>query len=196
LNVLITGGYGFIGSHVTNKFYKEGHRIVIIDNLSTGNPENVKVKHKFYKIDSEDSDCEKIFNASKFDIVIHLSEHINSKKTSTTEDIVSASNNSGLVNMLGLSEKRRVKKFIFASSAAVYGNAKELPVKEDAKPNPISPLGMSSYVKEYYCIKWGKIYDLNILCLRIPNVYGPDQEISGESGVITTFTNNIMGVFT
>jgi len=80
LNVLITGGYGFIGSHVANKFYKEGHRIVIIDNLSTGKAENVKVKHRFYKIDSEDSDCEKIFSAKKFDIVIHLSEHINLKK--------------------------------------------------------------------------------------------------------------------
>jgi len=192
LDVLITGGYGFIGSHVANKFYKEGHRIVIIDNLSTGKAENVKVKHRFYKIDSEDSDCEKIFSAKKFDIVIHLSEHINSKNTSTTGDIVSASNNSGLVNILGLSEKRGVKKFIFASSASVYGNAEELPVKEDAKPNPISPLGMSSYIKEYYCIKWGEIYDLNILCLRIPNVYGPGQEISGEPGVITTFTNNII----
>lgn len=91
-----------------------------------------------------------------------------------------------------MSEKRGVKKFIFALSASVYGNAEELPVKEDAKPNPISPLGMSSYVKEYYCIKWGEIYDLNILCLRIPNVYGPGQEISGEPGVITTFMNNIV----
>lgn len=80
MNVLIIGGCGFIDSQVANKFYKKGHRIVIIDNLSTGKPENVRVKHKFYKIDSEDRDCEKIFNASKFDIVIHLSEHINPKK--------------------------------------------------------------------------------------------------------------------
>ena len=103
MNVLITGGYGFIGSHVAEEFYKEGYRIFIIDNLSSGNSRNIRFKHSFYKLDIKDDKCREVFKNNKFDVVIHLAAQIN--VTNSLEDPYSdaSSNILGLINMLKLS---------------------------------------------------------------------------------------------
>lgn len=187
MNVLITGGYGFIGSHVAEVFFREGYHIYIIDNLSTGDPRNVKFKHVFFQLGIEDQRCRDIFRSNKFDVVVHLAAQIN--VASSIEDPYrdTMSNILGLANMLQLSAEYGVKKFVFASSAAVYGNNEEVPLREEAVPDPLSPYGMSKATGELYCSKWSKLYGLDTLCLRFSNVYGPRQGMLGEGGVVSSF---------
>lgn len=187
MNVLITGGYGFIGSHVAEEFFREGHRIFVIDNLSTGNSKNIKFRHTSYRMDIEDNRCREVFRSNRFDIVVHLAAQIN--VASSIEDPYrdTSSNILGLTNMLQLSAQYGVRKFVFASSAAIYGNNTDLPLDEADPPDPISPYGMSKATGELYCRKWSQIYGLSTVCFRFSNVYGPRQGVAGEGGVISIF---------
>lgn len=182
MKVLITGGYGFIGSHVAERFNKEGHQVYIIDNLSTGRRQNVSFKHRSYKYDIQDKRCSEIFRNNKFDIVIHMAAQGGKVQA---EDY--STNISGLVNMLQLSKEHNVKRFIFASTFTVYGKNMNLPLKEDYLCDPISPFGISKYAEELYCSKWYEIYGLNTLCLRMSVVYGPREGASDEGGKVSSF---------
>lgn len=192
MKILITGGCGFIGSHVADRFYKEGHKIYIIDNLSTGNIKNVEVPHKFYNLDIASKDCEDIFKTNRFDAVINLSAQVDVKTSIEAPFLDSKSNLLGITNMLYLSKKYGVNRFIFSSSAAVYGNTDHIPISEDAEINPISPYGMSKSVGEFYCKKWSEIYGLKTMCFRFSNVFGPKQGLKGESGVISIFMDRVI----
>lgn len=192
MRVLITGGYGFIGSHVADKYYKEGYEVFIIDNFSTGKKENISFKHKNYELSVDDPKCEEIFKSFRFDVVVHLAAQVSVAKSilNPMEDL--ETNVVGLVNILTLSQKYQVKKFIFASSAAVYGLNDHLPLKEEEGCKPISPYGISKWMGEEYCRKWKEIHDFDSICFRFSNVYGPRQNNEGEGGVISIFLNNIM----
>lgn len=192
MNVLVTGGYGFIGSHVAEIFYKEGHKVFIIDNLSTGDITNVNCKHKAYILNVEDKKCDEVFQVNKFDIVVHLVE--GNKENYPLEDSFkdTKSNVIGLVNMLELSVKHQVKKFIFSSSASVYGNKTDLPIKESEKCEPISPCGISKLIEEECCLKWKELYKLETLCFRISNVYGPRQGLIDKGGVVSLYIKNLL----
>ncbi|WP_438446797.1 NAD-dependent epimerase/dehydratase family protein [Gorillibacterium sp. sgz5001074] len=192
MRVLITGGYGFIGSFVAERFHKEGHQIYIIDNLSTGNPDNLQIPHKFYRLNVEDNKCEELFKSHKFDLVIHLAAQINVVHSLENPYLDTKSNVLGLASMLQLSEKYKVKKFIFASSAAVYGMNDNAPLLEAEACDPMSPYGINKWVGELYCRKWKEIYDLQTLCLRFSNVYGPRQGTVGEGGVVSIFMERAM----
>ncbi|MFD0962097.1 NAD-dependent epimerase/dehydratase family protein [Paenibacillus chungangensis] len=192
MKVLITGGYGFIGSHIADRFHKEGHDVVIIDNLSTGKREHVTFKHKNYQLSIDDPKCEEVYRSNKFDIVVHMAAQV-----SVTDSILhpardAEANVSGLINMLNLSRSFNVSKFIYASSAAVYGVQQHMPIKEDAECSPLSPYGMSKLVGERYAGKWTEWYGLDTLGFRFSNVYGPRQSVIGEGGVITTFLNRAL----
>lgn len=192
MNILITGGYGFIGSHVAEEFFKEGHRIFIIDNLSTGNSENIKFRHASFRMDIEDSRCREVFRSNRIDVVVHLAAQIN--VVSSIEDPYrdTSSNLLGLTNMLQLSAQYGVRKFVFASSAAIYGNNTDIPLDETDPPDPISPYGMSKATGELYCRKWSQIYGLSTICFRFSNVYGPRQGVAGEGGVISIFMERVV----
>lgn len=144
MRVLITGGYGFIGSHVADRYYKEGYEVFIIDDLSTGNRENITFKHKGYILSVKDPKCEEIFKSYQFDVVVHLAAQVSVAISllNPREDI--ETNVVGLVNILTLSQRYKVKKFIFASSAAVYGFNDHLPLKEEEISKPISPMELVS----------------------------------------------------
>jgi len=192
MRVLITGGYGFIGSHVAERFVQEGEEIFILDNLSTGRRSNIPFKHRSMIVSIEDSNCEKAFQTGRFDVVIHLAA-----QTSVAESVGNPrgdakSNLLGLTNMLALSHKFGVKKFILASSAAVYGANTQLPLTETDDCDPISPYGMSKWAGEQYCRKWQQLYGLETLIFRFSNVYGPRQGAGGEGGVISQFLNRAM----
>ncbi|TYP68633.1 NAD-dependent epimerase/dehydratase family protein [Paenibacillus methanolicus] len=187
MKVLITGGYGFIGSFVAERFHKEGYDVYIIDNLSTGSKNNVEFKHKSYLLAVEDRKCEEIFRSNGFDIVVHLAAQVDVVTSMENPRLDTKSNILGLSNMLNLSAKYGVKKFIFASSAAVYGLNDSLPIPEHAALNPISPYGMNKMLGETYCAKWKEIYGLDTLCFRFSNVYGPRQGRGGEGGVVSIF---------
>ncbi|MEO2073948.1 MAG: NAD-dependent epimerase/dehydratase family protein [Bacillus sp. (in: firmicutes)] len=192
MRVLITGGYGFIGSFVAEKFHNEGHEVYIIDNLSSGNKENVQFKHTFYQLNVEDQLCEEIFHANQFELVIHLAAQVNVGTSMENPYLDSQSNILGLVNMLQLANKYGVKKVMFASSAAVYGLNENIPLKEDALCDPLSPYGINKWVGELYCQKWNEVFGVATLCYRFSNVYGPKQGTVGEGGVISIFINNVL----
>jgi nucleoside-diphosphate-sugar epimerase len=192
MNILVTGGYGFIGSFVAEKFYREGHKVFILDNLSTGDKNNINFRHQSAILDVEHAGCEEIFRVNKFDIVIHLAAQAD-VTTSLENPVLDAKTNVyGLSNMLYLAKKYGVRKFIFASSAAVYGFNENIPLIEQETCNPISPYGLNKWVGESYCRKWSEMYNLETLCFRFSNVYGPRQSSSGEGGVISIFINNIL----
>lgn len=192
MKVLITGGFGFIGSHVAERYFKEGYEIFIIDDLSSGKKENITIKHKSYHLSVQDPKCEEIYKSYQFDIVIHLAAQVSVQKSIQNPLKDMEINLVGLVNMISLSKKYGVKKFLFASSAAVYGANEELPINEDANCNPISPYGISKWMGESYCQKWNEMYDFTSVCFRFSNVYGPRQSNEGEGGVVSTFLKNIL----
>ncbi|MEF2966822.1 NAD-dependent epimerase/dehydratase family protein [Paenibacillus sp. M1] len=192
MKVLVTGGYGFIGSHVAERFHKEGYEVFIIDNLSSGKIKNVNFKHRGYRLSVEDPKCEEIFRSNRFDAIVHLAAQVNVATSMENPRQDTKSNVLGLVNMLSLGSKYRAKKFIFASSAAVYGSGTETPLEETAPCEPISPYGMSKWVGETYCRKWGELYGLETVCFRFSNVYGPRQNSVGEGGVISIFADRVL----
>jgi nucleoside-diphosphate-sugar epimerase len=191
MNVLITGGYGFIGSHCVKKFFDEGHKIFIADNLISGDKANVIENHKGFVIDVCDTNCEKIFLENRIDIVVHLAAQINVKTSIENPVLDTSTNVLGLVNILKLSSKYKVKKFIFASSAAVYGNNSNIPLKESEQPKPISPYALSKLTGEMYCKLWKELYGLDTVAVRFSNVYGPRQGIVGEGGVVSIFMEGL-----
>jgi len=193
LNILITGGYGFLGTYVAERFIKNGHRITIIDNLSGVSDHKIELKHRFYKLDAADPKCIKIFESRNIDIVIHLSGHTAEK---TAEITCQPDNNTDftcLANMLCLAEKHKVKKFVIVSCSSIYGkpgSIKELPFRETDKLQPVTPSGMNNYIKEYYCRKWSELFKLKTLCIRASNIYGPGN--NKIKGVISAFIGNIL----
>lgn len=187
MKVLITGGYGFIGSFVAERFFKEGYQVFILDNLSSGNRQNIGFKHKAYILDVEDKKCDEVFKSNKFDVVVHLAAQINVVTSMEDPLLDSTTNILGLVNMLRLSSEYGAAKFIFASSAAVYGLNEQIPLLEDTTCDPVSIYGMNKLIGEHYCQKWHELFGLSTLCFRFANVYGPRQGSIGEGGVISTF---------
>lgn len=192
MKVLITGGYGFIGSHVAERFHQEGYEVIIIDNLTTGKKENVTIKHKSYLLSIEDPKCAEIFKSHTIDVVVHLAAQVSVAKSVANPTADAGANIVGLVNMLNFAATYGVKKFIYASSAAVYGMHEELPITEEMECAPISPYGMSKWSGELYCQKWERLYGLQTLGFRFSNVYGPRQDAIGEGGVISIFTNRLL----
>ncbi|WP_391572653.1 NAD-dependent epimerase/dehydratase family protein [Cohnella sp.] len=192
MKVLITGGYGFIGSHVAERFHKEGHDVYVIDNLKSGKRENISFKHKGYILSIADAKCAEVFRANKFEVVVHLAAQVSVMHSIADPVQDTEANVFGLVNMLNLSAEFGVKKFIYASSAAVYGYQDILPIREEAQCSPVSPYGISKLTGEIYSDKWEKLYGLSTLGFRFSNVYGPRQDGFGEGGVISIFLNQMM----
>ncbi len=193
MKVLITGGLGFIGSHIADKFHREGYDIFIIDNMIRGKKENFVHRHRFYELDVEDPRCEEVFKSNPFDLVIHMAAETDETCFRTKASCYSSTETNilGLINMLSLSVKYDVKKFIFASSASVYGNNRDFPSTEASETNPVTVAAVNKLMGEYYCSKWEELFHLETVCFRISNVYGPRQNPEG-GGVIAVYLNRIM----
>ncbi|MEO4054282.1 NAD-dependent epimerase/dehydratase family protein [Solibacillus sp. CAU 1738] len=172
-SILITGGYGFVGSVVARKLYEQGAEITIVDNCSTGNKRTVPFPHNAYEMNVEDALCETIFKQHKIDIIIHCAAQT-SVTTSMKDPIQdSYSNVFGVIRMLMWAQKYNVEHFVFTSSAAVYGDQLELPITEDRQLNPLSVYGMNKQIGEMYCERWQQFHNLPTLIYRFSNVYGP-----------------------
>ncbi len=186
--VLITGGAGFIGSHILDYFKEKGFFCAVVDNLSTGKIENTRNSDVFYNIDIRDEGkLMDIFKEHKFDFVIHQAAQVSVNKSinNPIEDL--SINIVGSLNLINLCKKFLVNKIILASTAAVYGEKNSLPIKESDELSPICPYGISKMAMEFYV----KCSGLNYGIFRYSNVYGPRQYQSAESGVISIFCNNI-----
>lgn len=193
MKILVTGGAGFIGSHIVDKYISIGHKVFIIDNLSSGFKKNLNKKAKFYKADIRDlSLMKKILNKEKPQIVNHhaaISEVVKSLKD---PHLTYETNILGTANLLLASGESGIKKIIFISTGgAVYGNPKKLPVKEDSLLKPLSPYAFSKYLGEKFVEFYSGVFGFDYLIFRYANVYGQRQNPKGEAGVISIFTDLI-----
>jgi len=190
--ILITGGAGFIGSWLTKMLINKGYRIIIVDDLSTGSKRNIPSKTIFYKIDVRNDKLENIFRKERPSFIIHLAAQTNAGYSVINPVFDANINVIGTLHLLRLAVKFKIKKFVFVSSAAVYGNNKNLPLKETGVPSPISPYGCSKINAENYIILFNRIYKLPYVILRLSNVYGPRQLDQGEGGVINIFSRTML----
>ncbi len=176
--LIVTGGAGFIGSHLTDKLVTLGHEVVVVDNLMLGKKEFVNKKAKFFKADIRDyKKLKKIFCGAE--AVFHLAADprlpVSIEDPITTHEI----NVTGTVNVLKAAQDNQVKKIIFSSSCAVYGD-QSLPIKEEYQPNPLSPYGLHKLIGEKYCQLFHSLYDIETVCLRYFNVFGPRKLPTGS----------------
>jgi UDP-glucose 4-epimerase len=193
--IVVTGGAGFIGSNLVKELEKE-NRIIVIDDLSTGNIQNIKNfidedRISFIKGSITDLNLlKKIFK--NVDYVFHTAA-IPSVPKSIKDPIKSNYINiNGTLNVLIAARDTNVNKVVYSSSSSIYGDTPKLPKKEDMKPKPQSPYAVSKLTGEYYCNVFTGVYDLPTICLRYFNVYGPNQNLSGEyAAVIPKFLKNI-----
>ncbi len=194
MKILVTGGAGFIGSNITDAYISAGHKVVIIDNLSSGKLHNVNKKAKFYQADIRDAKkISEIFKRERFDIVNHHAAQIDVRKSVLDPVFDAQVNILGTLNLLENCVKYKVKKFIFASSGGVmYGECGKTPPPETVPANPLSPYGVTKHTTEVYLNYYAVTYGLKYLIFRYGNVYGPRQDPHGEAGVVAIFIQRII----
>lgn len=192
MKVLVTGGAGFIGSHVIEELLKCRYNVVVIDNLDTGSRRNLPDKVQFYEMDLNDPQLESVFEQEMPDYIIHLAAQASVTKSMGDPYTDFMTNTVGTVRLLFLSEKFNVKKLVFASSAAVYGEPTYYPVDEKHATQPLSFYSLSKKSAENYIEFSTRNKGLNHCILRFSNVYGPRQNPDGEAGVISIFINRLM----
>jgi len=195
LKVLITGGAGFIGSHLVDHFLKTGCETVVFDNLFSGRIENIK-RHmnnkNFHLIRGDVRNSGDVEKAVKgVDVVCHLAAIVNIPLSIEDPLLVDEVNVKGTLNLLEASVKRNVKRFVYVSTCAVYGEAKYLPIDEEHSINPLSPYGASKLAAEHYCNVFHQIRGLQTVCFRPFNIYGPRQPSGPYGSVITTFLESL-----
>ena len=187
MKILITGGAGFIGSHLADALILKNHEVTIVDNLSSGTNKFIPADSEFIEMDIRDEKLISLFESHHFDVVYHEAAQtmvplsIQDPKFDAEENIV------GLLNVLEASRKTNVKKIIFSSSAAIYGDNSNLPLEENELPAPTSFYGLTKWMTERYLDLYHSLFNLNYTILRYSNVYGPRQGANGEGGVIYLF---------
>jgi len=195
MRVLVTGGAGFIGSHVVDALITRGDTVTVLDNLSSGKTDNLKTHLKnpaFQFIRGDIRDTRAVGNAlADADAVIHEAAIVSVPLSVKNPELVHSVNVEGTLNLLRASSDRGVKRFIFASSCAVYGEQKKFPISEDASPNPLSPYASSKLAAEKKCLTFHDEEGLETVCLRYFNVYGPRQSAGEYAGVMIKFLERI-----
>ena len=191
MRVLVTGGAGFIGSHLVDALIENNYSVAILDNFSTGKEANIERHLSSSGVHLIRGDVRKpedvrtaIDNA---DIIVHLAALIDTENSMGNPLDVNEVNIGGTLNLLHEAANRKIRRFIFASSTAVYGRAGELPIREDSPARPISPYAVTKLAGEEYCDMYARTFGLDTLSLRLFNVYGPRQSKNNYAGVITIF---------
>lgn len=192
MKTLVTGGAGFIGSHVVDRLLSNGHQVTIIDDLSTGKAENVAKSASFYRLSILDPNLDIVFRQEKPDMVIHHAAQINVQRSLKDPIHDLRVNVEGTLRLLELSRQYGVHKFIYASSAAVYGNPQYLGIDEAHPISPLSFYGISKYTPEQYIHVYSELYELKYTILRYANVYGIRQDPKGEGGVVSIFVDKVL----
>ena len=188
LKALVTGGAGFIGSHLVDRLLFEGFQVAIIDNLSAGKIQNLNSAATFYHADITQTAADEIFVREQPDLVFHLAARV-SVAGSAQHPVDNAEVNViGTLKLLEAARKIGLEKFIFASTGgAIYGDPEDNPCSEKTAVEPVSPYGLSKHVGEEYIALYHRLYRLNFTNLRYGNVYGPRQDPHGEAGVVPIF---------
>ncbi len=193
MKILVTGGAGFIASHISDAFINEGHQVFILDNLSTGFDKNINPKAKFIKADICDKHLSEFFEKEKFDVVNHHAAQMDVRRSVADPAFDANTNILGTINLLQNCVRTGVKKFMFASTGgAVYGEQTYFPADENHPTSPLSPYGISKLTMEKYLYFYRVQYNLNYTILRYANIYGPRQNPFGEAGVVAIFTSKLL----
>jgi UDP-glucose 4-epimerase len=196
MRIVVTGGAGFIGSHIVDQCLEAGHEVAIADNLWSeggGKKGNLNPKARFYHLDiTDEAGVDRLFDEVKPEVVYHeAAQH--SVSISTRHPKLDAQVNIlGLLNVLTNCTRVGTRKFIFASSGATYGTPVRLPIDEEVPQHPESPYGITKMVTEYYLRYWQQAFGLTYTALRYGNVYGPRQDPNGEAGVIAIFAQRFL----
>jgi len=193
MRIVVTGGAGFIGSHVTDRLIEEGHEVSIVDDLSTGKKKNINPKADFHKLDILSPKLERVFKKARPEVVVHHAAQMDVRRSVADPLFDGQVNILGTLNVLEQAVKIGTKRVIFASSGgAVYGDQETFPASEQHPVRPISPYGVSKLSAEHYLYYYLRTYGLQPASLRYGNVYGPRQDPFGEAGVVAIFALKLL----
>jgi UDP-glucose 4-epimerase len=192
---LVTGGAGFIGSHVTDILLANGYEVTVIDNLVSGNREQVAKAATFHEMDITEDRAAQLVRESGFDVICHLAAQIDVRKSVADPAYDSHVNIGGTLNLLEAVRQsgKRSTRFIFSSTGgAVYGDLVVPPTTEESPKDPQSPYGTAKLSVEYYMGYYARVHSVNVVALRYSNVYGPRQDPHGEAGVVAIFCSRLL----
>ena len=193
MRIVVTGGAGFIGSHVADRLIEEGHEVSIVDDLSTGKKKNINPKAEFHKLDILSPKLERVFKKARPEVVVHHAAQMDVRRSVADPLFDGQVNILGTLNVLEQAVKIGTKRVIFASSGgAVYGDQETFPASEQHPVRPISPYGVSKLSGEHYLYYYQRTYGLQSASLRYGNVYGPRQDPFGEAGVVAIFALKLL----
>lgn len=193
MKILVTGGAGFIGSHVVDAYLGEGHEVVVADNLITGRKKNLNPDAKFVELDIRDESISDLFDAEQFDVVNHHAAQMDVRKSVEDPGYDAEVNVLGSLNVLENCVRTGVQKCIFASTGgAIYGEQDYFPADEEHPQRPLSPYGITKLSLEKYLYYYHQIHALDYFVLRYANVYGPRQNPHGEAGVVAIFARKLL----
>ena len=193
MKILVTGGAGFIGSHVVNTYINTGHDVIVIDDLSSGEKKFINPKANFYQLNIHAPEVRTILEKEKITVINHHAAQISVSKSFANPLFDANSNIIGTLQLLQNAVSLGIKKFVFASTGgAMYGKQKSFPASEEHSCQPLSPYGIAKLCAEnyinYFCMQHG----LNTTILRYSNVYGPHQNPHGEAGVVAIFCQRLI----
>jgi len=192
MKALVTGGAGFIGSNLVRLLAEQSHDVVVLDNLSSGHLENLEGFSRVKFIEGDIRDAAVLDKAMEgVDVVFHLAASVGNRRSLENPLLDSDVNVLGTLRLLESARKRKVNKFVYSSSAAIFGELKYLPIDEDHPLEPDTPYGVSKLAGEKHAMCYSKVYDMDIICLRYFNVYGPNQRYDAYGNVISIFANRL-----
>jgi UDP-glucose 4-epimerase len=193
VKILVTGGAGFIGSHVVDAFIAAGHRVAVLDDLSTGKPAQVNREAKLHVLDLRSDRLAQVFESERPEVVAHLAAQAAVRRSVDDPVFDAGVNILGSLNLLDCCRRFGVGRFIYSSSGgAGYGDTAVLPTPEDHPTHPASPYGITKVAVEMYLSAWAPLYGISGISLRYANVYGPRQDPEGEAGVVAIFCHRLL----
>jgi len=193
MRILVTGGAGFIGSHIVDTYINAGHDVIVVDDLSTGKRENLNPKARFVQVDIQDPTVRQLIVQEKIEILNHHAAQMDVRRSVADPLFDARVNILGMLNLLEGAREAGVKKILFASSGGtVYGEQETFPAPEDHPTRPICPYGVSKRTGEHYLYFYNVEYRIPYIALRYANIYGPRQDPHGEAGVVAIFTLRLL----
>jgi len=193
MNILITGGAGFIASHIADAYIAEGHNVIIVDDLSGGYLENINPKARFYQLDIRSEKLDDVFQKEKINAVNHHAAQMDVRRSVADPKFDASVNVLGGLNLFECARKHQVKKILFSSTGgAIYGEQDYFPADEEHPMRPLSPYGITKLCTEKYLFFYKAVYGIDHIILRYANVYGPRQNPHGEAGVVAIFCSKML----
>ena len=193
MKILVTGGAGFIGSHIVDAYTAAGHEVTVVDDLSSGVRGQVNPKARFVELDIRDASLGDLFRSGKFDVVNHHAAQMDVRRSVADPGFDASVNILGGLNVFEHARATGVRTVIFASTGgAIYGEQENFPATEEHPTRPLSPYGITKLTSEKYLFYYREVFGMNSVVLRYANVYGPRQNPHGEAGVVAIFSNKML----